>query len=266
MYYYLYDTFLSDSKYQKTLHRIENRLVDLGIDGKIGRPSMLINVEKLLDEEIKKGIKTIIAVGNDSTIDKIINIAAVKKITVGIIPIGENNKIAEILGIPPMDLACDILSRRRVKKLDLLRINSRYYILGLKMDADKDVEIICEDKYKIKLTAKKGELYIYNLADKEYIKNNFKFKKNIENCFNPQDKMFDIVIKPANIGLANSLLKIFKKKQAGYATIIPEKKIKINSKKITSAICDNNSIVKTPLNIEMAPQILKIIVGKNRKF
>ncbi|MCK4745250.1 hypothetical protein KAS41_04265 [Candidatus Parcubacteria bacterium] len=266
MYYYLYDTFLSDSKYQKTLHRIENRLVDLGIDGKIGRLSMLMNVEKLLNEEIKRGAKTIIAVGNDSTIDKIINVAAAEKITVGIIPIGENNKIAEILGIPPMDLACDTLSRRRVKKIDLLKINSRYYVMNLKMDADKNVEVICEDKYKVKLTAKKGEIYIYNLADKEYIKNSFKFKKDVENFFNPQDKMFDIIIKPTDSGLTDSLLKIFKKKHACAATLIRGKKIKINSKKIVSAICDNNNIVKTPLDIEITPQILKIIVGKNRKF
>ncbi len=266
MYYYLYDTFLSDSKYQKTLHRIENRLVDLGIDGKIGRLSMLMNVEKLLNEEIKKGAKTIIAVGNDSTIDKIINVAATEKITIGIIPIGENNEVAKILGIPPMDLACDILSRRRVKKIDLLKINSRYYVLSLKMDADKNVEIICKDKYKVKLTAKKGKIYIYNLADKEYIKDNFKFKKDIKKFFNPQDKMFDIIIKPTNASLTNNLLKIFKKKHACGATLIPEKKIKINSKKIASAICDNNSVVKTPLDIEIVPQILKIIVGKNRKF
>lgn len=266
MYYYFYDTFLLDNKYQKILHRVENKLVDLGIDGKIGRPSMMINIEKLLNEEIKKGVKTIVAVGNDQTIDKIINIAVAEKITIGIIPIGEDNKVAEILGIPPMDLACDTLSRRRVKKIDLLKINSRYYILNLKMDADKNVEIVCENKYKVKLIAKKGEIYIYNLVDKEYIKNNFKFKKNIDNYFNPQDEIFDIVIKPTGTGLTSSLLKIFKRKQTNCATIIPEKKIRINSNGIRSAICDNNSVIKTPLNIEIAPQILKIIVGKNRKF
>ncbi|MEA2064987.1 MAG: diacylglycerol kinase family protein [Patescibacteria group bacterium] len=266
MYYYLYDTFLSDNKYQKTLHRIENRLVDLGIDGKIGRLSMMMNVEKLLNEEIKKGAKTIVAVGNNNTIDKIINIAAAEKITVGVIPVGENNEIAEILGIPPMDLACDILSRRRVKKIDLLKINRRYYILNLKMDADKNIEIVCEDKYKVKLTAKKGEIYIYNLVNKEYIKNNFKFKKSIENFFSPQDKMFDIVINPTDTSLANNLLKIFRRKQAGGATLIPGKKIKISAKKIVSAVCDNNNVVKTPLDIKIVPQVLKIIVGKNRKF
>ena len=56
MYYYLYDTFLLDNKYQKTLHRIENRLVDLGIDGTIGRLSILMNIEKWLTTIIGLGV------------------------------------------------------------------------------------------------------------------------------------------------------------------------------------------------------------------
>ena len=33
MYYYIYDEFVQDQKYEKELLRIENRLADLGLSG-----------------------------------------------------------------------------------------------------------------------------------------------------------------------------------------------------------------------------------------
>ncbi|NCF75485.1 MAG: hypothetical protein GWO87_03305 [Xanthomonadaceae bacterium] len=261
---------MSDNKYQRILHRIENRAVDLGISGKIERESMLINSEKLILDNIRKGAKTIIAVGNDETVDKIINIAAREKVTVGIIPIGKKNKIAKILGIPEGSLACDILSQRRIKNLDLIKMNDKYYLSNLIINA-KNAKVLCEKKYEISLPKKQGKIYIYNLANKNEIKKTFKLNQNIDNYFNPNDGLLDLVIKPAK---QNLISKIFKKiiknnpDKIKDISIVPVKKIKINSrdKKPLIINCENNNIVKTFLDIEIVSQKLNIIVGKDRKF
>ncbi len=269
MYYYLYDLFLNDNKYQKILHSIENRTVDLGINGKIGRVSMLLSPEKLIKEEIKKGVTTIVAVGNDETVNKLIKISAEKKITLGIIPVGKNNKIAKILGIPEGAGACDILSQRRVKKIDLIKINNHYCLSELKTEI-KNAQIICENKYEVNLISKTGEAYIYNLADKNEIQKIFNLKQDINKYFNPEDGLLDLVIRPGSLNLMHKFLTIFKKNKVNIndVSIIPIKKIQIipRKKEEISVICDSNLILKAPLNIKILPQALNVIVSKNRKF
>src|SRR3989344_4911991 len=118
MYYYLYDPQLSDKKYNNIIARIETRLTDLGINGKINRLSFLKNINQVLAEEIKRGVKTIIIVGDDKTIGQVINLIADFNVTIGVIPIGPNNNIARLLGLPSEESACDVISSRIIKKID----------------------------------------------------------------------------------------------------------------------------------------------------
>jgi diacylglycerol kinase family enzyme len=264
MYYYIYDSFLNDNKYQKILHRIENRIVDLGINGKIGRMSMLISPEKMVREEIQKGAKTIVVVGNDKTIDKVLSAVAEKDVTLGIIPVGKENNIAKILGIPEGSLACDIISQRRITKIDLIKANEKYCLSNIAMEIKKG-KIICEDNYELSLTSKKGKVYIYNLANKNEIKKTFEIKQNLEKYLNPNDGMIDILIKP------NSKKRIrkffgFSKKSKNDTSIIPVKELSISEKEVPSAICDNSTSIKAPLKIKVVPNAIQIIISKNREF
>lgn len=268
MYHYLYDSFLNDNKYQKILHRVENRITDLGIAGKISRMSMLINPEKMVREEIKKGVKTVIAVGNDKTLDRIISVATEEKVTVGIIPIGKNNEIAKTLGIPEGSLACDVISQRRVKKIDLMKVNDRYCLSNIAMEIKKG-KIICEDKYEISLLSKRGEIYVYNLVNKNDLKKSFDFKQDIDKFFNPQDGLIDIIIKPNPKKSLNTFFGLIKRKTykgSKDISIIPIKKFKITEKETPSAICDNSTIIKAPLDIKVVPGAIDIIVSKKREF
>src|SRR3989344_5553246 len=129
MYYYLYDPQLSDKKYNNITARIETRLTDLGINGKINRLSFLKNINQLLFDEIKRGVKTVIIVGDDKTIGQVINLVADFNITIGLIPIGSDNNIARLLGVPLGEEACDVISSRIIKKIDLGKINN--YLINL---------------------------------------------------------------------------------------------------------------------------------------
>ena len=117
---FIYDSFLNQKKYDRLLARVETRITDLGLNGKISRLSPTRNVSETITNELKRGAKTIIAVGNNKTINQIINSLAGSQAPLGIIPIGEdNNDIAKSLGIESIEAACDILSARLLVKIDL---------------------------------------------------------------------------------------------------------------------------------------------------
>jgi len=62
-YFYLYDTFTSERAHAGTLVRIENALTDLGIQGRVGRLTILKSAKDLIDSAIKDGADTVVAVG-----------------------------------------------------------------------------------------------------------------------------------------------------------------------------------------------------------
>lgn len=253
MYLYLYDSFLNNKKYSNTLARIETRLTDLGIGGKITRLSLLRNINELIADELKNGIKTVVVVGNDKTLNEVINIAAKYDVVLGLIPVGPDNLIAQHLGIPSGEVACNIIASRIIKKIDLGKINNGYFLSGIKVSGSQ-VSIECEQQFTITPQTQIAEIAVCN------------FKPAFatdgpNNYFNPQDGVLEIFIRPVVSGL-NRFFKTSKIKQS----IIPFKKLAIDSKQSASIITEGQKVLKTPIKIEIAPKKLKIIVGKKRDF
>src|SRR3990167_2391720 len=100
MYFYFYDTFLAASKYHSVLSKIEARLMNLGITGKIGRCSPLKSSRDLLFDAVKLGLKNIIVVGNDKTFYRALRDIVEKDVTLGYIPMEKHSMLAPIFGIP----------------------------------------------------------------------------------------------------------------------------------------------------------------------
>ena len=130
MYVYLYDDVLRKNRYDSTVKAMETRLTDFGIAGKIIRLTNLSNAEAIVQEEIKRGATAIVVVGNDATFGHVLSRAASCPILFGFLPVGPENTIASVLGIPTGDSACDVLSRRRKVKLDVGWVSNRnrYFI------------------------------------------------------------------------------------------------------------------------------------------
>ena len=129
MYTYIYDDFISGGKFSKLLYQIEKRLTDLNLNGKIIRLGVSKNIKAAVDDEIRQGTRTIVAVGSDKTVSQIINYIVSNKsderhqVTLGIIPINpKENKIAEKLGIKSISDACEILLARRLEIFQLAQI------------------------------------------------------------------------------------------------------------------------------------------------
>src|SRR3989339_596646 len=243
MYYYIYDSDLNNKKYNNLVSRIETRLTDLGINGKINYLSFLKNIKQLLTEEIKRGVKTIIIVGNDQTIGKMINIIADFNVVVGIIPVGPKNKIAKFLGVPEGEDACDTLSSRLIEKIDLGLVNNYYFLTSIESGGG-DITIECDNSYIINLEGD-NQINISNLNHYD------------ETACSPTDDTLDVFLK-------NIEKKMFKKNKSSFSHI-KAKLIRITSNKlIPILLSDERKIIKTPANIKIVPKKIKLIVGKKR--
>jgi diacylglycerol kinase family enzyme len=237
MYYYIYDSYLSEKKYVSTLARIENRLTDLGINGKINRLSFLKNIRQVLEDEVKKGTKTIVVVGNDQTLNKVVNIIHDLNITIGYIPVGKNN-ISELLNIPEAELACDTLSARIIKNVDLGKINDEYFFTTL-IAGGQQATINCDDNFFLTLENKNNYIQISKLSSSNKFDNN---KLEVLICDRKRK-----LLKQTN----KSCSRLF------------SKTIKITSKKPMSiSIKDEAQVVKTPTTISVVPKKINIICGK----
>jgi diacylglycerol kinase (ATP) len=87
----------------------------------------------------REGFDTIVAVGGDGTVNEVLNGMAGADIPLGIIPLGSSNDFAQGLHIP-IDTreACKCIMASNTKKIDIGKINNRYFIniAGVGLDAN----------------------------------------------------------------------------------------------------------------------------------
>lgn len=244
MHVYIYDEYLNKPKYNRAINRLEIRLTDLGLNGKIIRLGGIKNIKGTIQNEIKLGAKTIIAVGNNQTVNKIIGSIIdteiygdfQKKTLLGLIPVGDDNSIAQSFGIKNIDEACNILLARRVEKIDLGLVGNYYFLNQASIQsAGTSLEI---DDYILEIE-EKGEVRIINLLSdpKEKIKSN------------PHDGKLDILIRT-------------RKRDESLITV---KKVKINNAN-EKLIVDGVFEVTTPVEVGIMKDKVNVIVGKDRMF
>lgn len=244
MHVYVYDDYLNKTKYNRTINRVEIRLTDLGLNGKILRLSGIKNIKAAIQNEIRVGAKTIVAVGNNQTVNKIIGAIIdddiygdfQKKTLLGIIPIGDDNSIATSFGIKNPEDACNILLARRVEKIDLGLAGNHYFLNEASIQSmGTTLEI---GDYSIKST-ERGEVKIINLLK----------DKDEDIRSNPHDGLLDIVIET-------------KKKDTTYLNATSFKVSNSEEKLIVDGIVE----IDTPAEIGILKDRVNIIVGKDRMF
>lgn len=248
-YFYFIDTFVSNKKYQTQLNQIENRLMQLGINGHTERLTMLKSLREMVESAIKHEAKTIIAIGNDDTVSKMMSFLPNHPVTFGVIPVGEPNTIADKLGIPHGLPACDALSARITTKIDLGRVNNSYFISSLALPAGQTVSMDF-GTYHISTLTPTSTIHICNI-------NGHASKSD------PTDGKLEAVVQESRVPGG------WFSKKPKYTThsVFPLKKVKITSKHHSlPVIADGQLMIKTPVTVEVAPQKLKVIVGKNRMF
>ncbi len=247
---YIYDSFLNQKKYESVLAKIETRITDMGLNGKIDRLGITKNINEIVNQEIKRGAKTIVVVGNDQTVNKIANAMVNCQIPLGIIPVGkENNDIAKALGIDFEEFACETLSARRIIQIDVGLANNTCFLLRAAI-VNQETTIEIDQNYSVEILDKQGETQIINLLPPGII-------LPIKIKVSPQDEILELFIK------TKATKNIFNKKIS--YSLFQIKKVLIKNKHFP-VIIDNSKSITPPVEISLHKQKLNIIVGHNRNF
>lgn len=239
MYAYIYDDFINQGKFSKLLYQIEKRLTDLNLNGKIIRLGVSKNIKSAVDDEIRQGTKTIVAVGNDKTVSQIINHILNnrsderRQVTLGIIPIElKENKIAAAFGIKSIGAACEILLARRLESFRLAQINQGFFLFKAVLNAsDTTLEI-----------------------DRNYIIQNLK------------PALVEVINNPLLSGHENQdgKLKLHIYSKEGESMFLFNDLLVVN--KNAAIITDDSLAVQPPAKIKPSRETIKIIVGKQRNL
>lgn len=108
----------------------------------------IINIDELTSNEINN-FNTIIAIGGDGTINKVLPYLTNTNKKLGIIPCGTANLLAAKLNIPEnFDKALNVIKSGTTKKIDTLKINEEQACLRFGLGYDSDV--ICKTPQSMK--------------------------------------------------------------------------------------------------------------------
>ena len=158
-----------NGRYERELALIERRLAELGIMGKITRSTVLRNLalKGWFEEELTKGAKTVIAVGDDHTLQRLITCAQNvpgKKVVLGFIPLGKENHLAPLLHIPMGKEACDLVARRLIRRCDVGKVNEYCFISSCTVRIQPGDTILADHQWTIGVP-RPARLTLYNSGE-----------------------------------------------------------------------------------------------------
>ena len=252
MYLYVYDAFVQDHRYEKEIQKVENRLTDLGIAGKIVRLGLFRRADEFIRDEVERGgATTVVAVGNDTTVRQVIDVVVDTKVVLGIIPFGSDNQIATLLGLPEGEAACDVLSARIVENIDVGVVNGKRFIRSVSIPAAK-AEINCEGNYKVtpqgRGTIEVRNLFVPSEGERGLISN-------------PLDGRLEAVLQ---IATKSGGLSFWKKIHG--ESVLPLKSLEVRTQETVSAFMDGVLIEGTRFDFSVESKVLKVVTGKGRMF
>lgn len=254
MYVYIYDSFLREKKYASLVRAMEISLTDYGIAGKILRINNYTDARPVIEDEVKRGAKTIVVVGNDGTLGQVLSRAATVPCTFGFLPVGPNNSIAEVLGIPVGESACEVLSKRRKESLDVGWVNNRYFISQLHVHPAR-VSVAYDERFRVSAT-ELMEIIVCNLQPFFWKKSN---KDKELQMVHPQDGKLEAFIRP-----------LTKRRWFGYnyedPSIFPFEEMEIAGEEPFVVEADGKKTKEIKVKIRLAQGKIDMIVGRNRQF
>lgn len=288
MYYYILNPASGGGRINKIQDRLKSRLSELGIAGEFVKSIGEGDAKKLAAMGVKKGYKTIVAVGGTSTINEVINGVGSVGVAVGIIPIGDRNELAHSLGIPDWQNACNILAARKIETVNLGRVGKSYFLTSVdigfraEMADQKPAENSILHKalhYKKAFSGvSKFKLQKATLNfDNEYLADADFFNIKVLTTKKPKVKKGDIGEKNGFIKVKitgkmsniSSLKYVFdpgglsSSKQPDIS-VFHCKKVVINTKKPLPVSIDGKVSYKTPVMCEISDKKIKLIVARKK--
>ncbi|MFA5197493.1 MAG: diacylglycerol kinase family protein [Patescibacteria group bacterium] len=292
MYYYIINPAAGGGRINKIQEKLKERLSELGIAGEFEKSTGPADIPKLTKIAISKGFKTIVAVGGDGTINEVINSLDNKEgVALGIIPTGNTNELANLLGIHDWQSACAILAARKIEKVDLGKIDGNVFVTSASIGFDNVVYDL--KRYQKSSPFSRG-LYLASLtkAARNYkpfqieLEFDHKYSVNTE-CFNlsvsngllldylpaaskPQDNILDAIL-INKLSFRDMLLygqkKInFNDRNSSRISVFHTQKVTIKTKNPVPVSADGQVVTQTPVTISISDKKLRVIVSRKRHF
>lgn len=140
MYYYILNPSAGRGRVNSIQDKLRDRLDALGIGGEFAKTTGPGDATKMAESAIAKGFNTIVAVGGDGTLNEVINGVTRDKVAVGVIPIGQTNRLAYHLGIGDWQQACEVLAARRLVGYNLIAAGQNYFLSELSLGFETGLE------------------------------------------------------------------------------------------------------------------------------
>ncbi len=246
MYYYIFNPAANAGRAKKLKDKIFKTLNDYEIAGEFLETLKPGDGYNLAKEAKENGIKTVVVIGGDGTVNEIAQNLINTDIALGIIPTGENNIFAKLLGIENWKKAIEILLPRKLKEINVGKVktenNERYFCAYLKIEKTQKSPTI------------------WQKLSKEIPRTPFELHVEIEEKLEA-NTLTDLVI-INNPAIESDSFNIFISNQGNVPTKLSFKNIKIRTKKSIPTIIDGENFGFTPLEIELIPKGLKVIVPR----
>ncbi len=286
MYYYILNPASGGGRINKIQDRLKSRLEELGIAGEFVKSIGEGDITKLTAMGIKKGYKTIVAVGGNGTINEVINGIGKSDVAIGVIPIGQKNELAKLLGINDWQSACNILAARKIDTLRIGRIGKSYFITSVNIGFEAEMAIQKADdqtliqktmylKSALSWSSKfKPQKATLNFNDNFKVDTRF-FNIKVLNSGFPQFKRDQDDASLLNVMITGKMphmtsLKYIldpdglKPEKKPDLSLFRTKKVIINTEKSLPVSVDGKILCKTPIVCEVSNKELKIIVARKK--
>lgn len=280
MHYYIIDqNGLPIDKFEKLQTELSGLLAEFKIAGEAARVTPLRTVQDLVDVASQRGAKTLVACGNDDTFNQMLAALKGRDFTLGFIPLEEKSHLSTILGIDNIFVGVKTIAARRVEKIDLARIADNYFIsflefgvmssrldsqglwqnLKLLSSESRSFAIRVDDSYNVTINGLGGIVANIRSTSAANVK-----------IANPTDGNLDLLILErlnkmqvlANkTNIAEGILE-----KVPNTTVIKCKKIDFLEPRGLPLTMLGRVVAKFPATVEIIPQRLRMIVGKNRTF
>jgi diacylglycerol kinase family enzyme len=280
MYYYIIDQGnLPVDKFERLQTETLGYLAEFKISGEAGRVTPLRSISDLVETASQRGAKTLVACGSDSTFNLMVAALKGRDFTLGYIPYEENSYLATILGLDSIFTGAKTIAARRIERVDMAKLSGNYFLgflefgvmsqnikttglmSGFKLLSSEPVaiKIRIDDSYTISIPALGGLAVNARLTPTTQSK-----------IADPTDGFLDLLIlEPLN---KLQILRYKKDLADGRLENVPKTSV-VKCRKISFLEPRNlpltmlgRVVTKIPAEIEIIPQRLRLIVGKNRTF
>jgi len=278
MYYYIVDPQQqSQRSFERVQRQLYSSLSDYRVGGEMVRITGLRPMGQLVESALAKQVKTLVAIGNDETLHELINLVRGHDIVIGYIPL-RPSELATYLGLPSIDTASKSIAMRRTALIDVGAVNDYLFLSRLSFGLNRQDDSF--NALTLLFRFLKGIFEVRNfeiklLVDNSYQINNPLMSGTVINSrigkgINPADGKLDLALIPPM-----SRYKIYKYRkliaqglyeQIPGSSFLHIRKLEILGPEGLPLAVGNKIVAKAPATIEIIPQAVRMIVGKDRIF